>query len=168
MADPEYVEHRVDSADNTILLTRAMQLYMPQAKRDVHVVVQTAISECLLGLIPSAFRNLHNINDKYNAPDFMIKDQLHARRSLQAALILDLKKPTKGFMGSDGRAFVRHVVAKCQHASKIFDSFHGMYQEPGQLADVRRAQTTPMIQGPSVINNTFTINNGHNTINAGR
>jgi hypothetical protein len=139
MCDPEYLKRRVHAANQHNDLCELMHIGMPRAGRDVYTAIHAAIAEAIMGLIPSAFKTAHDIPQRYNAPDIMMRKQLDARNSLLAVGCDMLTEPGNPHIGSDGKMFEKEFIAMCDQAGKVFAKFHGQYQAPTELPQVREA-----------------------------
>jgi hypothetical protein len=68
MCDPEYLKRRVHAANQHNDLCELMHVGMPRAGRDVYVTLQGAICTSIMGMCPKAFKDEHDIPQRYNSP----------------------------------------------------------------------------------------------------
>ena len=170
LEDREYLNNRVDAADAFSEIKNAIKKAMPTAKQDVYMYVQAYISDTLLGMWPGIFMDQHNIPRKYNGPDVMIKEQLAARYSMQKAAVQMLLHPITGepvapYAGTNGEQFVFDFKAACASAKMLFRPFHGRFQDPTDLNNVRDKRNelaikdAPKPQTMNITAQNATINN---------
>jgi hypothetical protein len=170
MQDREFIKNRVDSADTTIRLNQLIGARMPAAGRDVYMFIQAYISDALFGIWPGEFMKQNDIpHPKYNGPDIMTKAQLSARFAMQSAACMMLEPMDGPYTGTNGDAFVRDFKQRCEGAKMMFAPFHGMFQVPTELTQVRLATPPaalpiPIQAAPHIQHNynaAVTINNNY-------
>jgi hypothetical protein len=148
MRDPEYLKRRVHAANQHNDLCELMHIGMPRAGRDVYVTLQGAICTSIMGMCPKAFKDEHDIPQRYNSPDIMKQKQLDARNTLLAIGCDMLTQPGNPYIGSDGQQFLQDYKEKCAMAGSLFSVFHGQYQAPTELADVRETFAQRALPAP--------------------